>query len=484
MSTATESDDELLASLEPGSFAVFYRRHVEDLVAFFMRRTRNAELAADLTAETFAAALVARARFDPGRGSASAWLFGIALNKLARVERREAAERRARRRLGMEWIELTDADIERIDALGSGERARVLLERFSPEQRDAIRAHVIDEPAVRRDRALAGDLRGGRAQARQPRPGRRPPANGTTRMSDDFFIRLERQLEAAELRELNRAPALRRIVSARRLLSVPLAAAAAVGVVVVVLAVLGAIDKNDADRRPQPVGTVPAPSMEVVADATGVERGMRFGLDGRVLTVQLLPPVRNQTFETVSGARISATCGANVAAPPGDPRRETTLTRRWPAGQTSMSYRFPRDVSRWCRLEDQSGSTLAFVRFPGPGVPPGARELITETANNWARLFASSAQACNDYTGRTACEQVKCQRVGGTPIEGCRPFPQFAARFRDATVQRIAISGDRAAATFSNAAGVELETVQLRRTATGEWLIDRLGQIGAVGSTN
>src|ERR687891_595047 len=158
MPTATESDEELLASFEPGSFAVFYRRHVEDLVAFFMRRTRNAELAADLTAETFAAALVARARFDPGRGSASAWLFGIALHKLARVER-----------------------------------------------------------------------------------GERP-----TRMSDDFFIRLERQLQANELRELNRAPALRRIVSPRRLLAVPLAAAAAVGVVVVVLAVLGAIDNNDA----------------------------------------------------------------------------------------------------------------------------------------------------------------------------------------------------------------------------------------------
>jgi hypothetical protein len=30
MLTATESDDELLASKEPGSFAVFYRHHVED----------------------------------------------------------------------------------------------------------------------------------------------------------------------------------------------------------------------------------------------------------------------------------------------------------------------------------------------------------------------------------------------------------------------------------------------------------------------
>ena len=145
MSTATEIDDELLASLESGSFAVFYRRHVEDLVAFLMARTRSGELDADLTAETFAAALVGRARFDPGRGSASAWLFGLALHKLARVERRAAAERRARRRLGMEWVELTDADIERIEALGSGERAHVLVERFSPEQRDAIRAHVIDE---------------------------------------------------------------------------------------------------------------------------------------------------------------------------------------------------------------------------------------------------------------------------------------------------------------------------------------------------
>src|SRR5689334_9984175 len=111
----------------------------------------------------------------------------------------------------------------------------------------------------------------------------------------------------------------------RRLLSVLLATAAAVGVVVVVLAVLGVIDDDDADRRPQPVGTVPAPRMEVVAaEATDIERGMQFGLHGRVLTVQLLPPAgnetfaeRNQIYETLSGARISATCGA----PPGDPRR-------------------------------------------------------------------------------------------------------------------------------------------------------------------
>src|SRR5215207_7446241 len=173
-------------------------------------------------------------------------------------------------------------------------------------------------------------------------------------MSDDFLTRLERQLEAAELRELKGAPALRRIVSPRRLLSVPLAAAAAVGVVVVVLAVLGgAVDNDDADRRPQPVGTVPAPRVEVVV--TDVERGLLVGLDGRVLRVLTLPDIPDASYETVSGARISATCGANVAAPPGDPRGEITVTRLWPVDQTSLGFRFPRDVSGWCRLGDQSG---------------------------------------------------------------------------------------------------------------------------------
>ena len=58
MPTVHRSDDEL--SLQPGRARCGSRRHVEDLAAFLMRRTRDAELAADLTAETFAAALVAR----------------------------------------------------------------------------------------------------------------------------------------------------------------------------------------------------------------------------------------------------------------------------------------------------------------------------------------------------------------------------------------------------------------------------------------
>ena len=45
--------------------------------------------------------------------------------------------------------------------------------------------------------------------------------------------------------------------------------------------------------------------------------------------------------------------------------------------------------------------------------------------------------------------------------------------FISATVEATAMSGDRAAAVLSNH-----QTVQLRRTATGGWLIDKLGTDG------
>jgi RNA polymerase sigma factor (sigma-70 family) len=139
------SDEELLTGRDPDSFELFYTRHVEGVLGFFARRTRNAELAADLTAETFAAALAGRRRFRPQSGAASAWLFGIAMKKLADAQRRGYAERRACRRLGMERLELSDDDIARIDALGGSATASALLELLGADQRDAIRAHVLEE---------------------------------------------------------------------------------------------------------------------------------------------------------------------------------------------------------------------------------------------------------------------------------------------------------------------------------------------------
>jgi RNA polymerase sigma factor (sigma-70 family) len=139
------TDEQLLSASDAASFELFYSRHVEPVLGFLARRTRDPELAADLCAETFAAALAGRHRYRPEAGAAAAWLYGIGSKKLADAQRRGYAERRARRRLGMERIELSDDDIVRIERLGEAGRARVLMERLTPDQRDAIAAHVLEE---------------------------------------------------------------------------------------------------------------------------------------------------------------------------------------------------------------------------------------------------------------------------------------------------------------------------------------------------
>jgi RNA polymerase sigma factor (sigma-70 family) len=141
----SRTDEQLLSARDAASFEVFYGRHVDSVLGFFARRTRDPELAADLCAETFAAALASRRRYRPEAGAAAAWLYGIGSKKLADAQRRGYAERRARRRLGMERIELSDDDIARIERLGEAGETRVLMGQLAPDQRAAITAHVVEE---------------------------------------------------------------------------------------------------------------------------------------------------------------------------------------------------------------------------------------------------------------------------------------------------------------------------------------------------
>ncbi len=135
---------------------MLYRRYERLLLAYFRRRVDDAELAADLTAEVFAAALVSSARFRLGGPPVSAWLFAIARNTLANSRRRGRVEDRARRRLGMEPIVLEDDDLARIDQLGDTRAALALLEQLAPDQREAIRAHVLEDRSYEE---IAGELR-------------------------------------------------------------------------------------------------------------------------------------------------------------------------------------------------------------------------------------------------------------------------------------------------------------------------------------
>jgi RNA polymerase sigma-70 factor (ECF subfamily) len=155
MTMPERSDSELLSATDTKSFELFYRRNFEAVLGFFARRTHDPEMAADLTAETFAAALAGRRRYRAERGSGTSWLFAIAYHKLADARRRGAAEDRARRRLGMERLEPSEDDLRAIGRMAQHGRAFAAVEQLAPEQRDAIKAHVL------RDRSyaeLAGSL--------------------------------------------------------------------------------------------------------------------------------------------------------------------------------------------------------------------------------------------------------------------------------------------------------------------------------------
>lgn len=140
-------DDDLLARTpgDPEAFGSFYRRHEREVLGYFLRRTGQAEVAADLTAETFAAALVAAPRYQPGATPAVAWLLGIARHKLLHSLERQRVDDRARRRLRLAPLVLSDEAIEAIEAIDDDIEARRLLDELPPDQADAVRARVLDE---------------------------------------------------------------------------------------------------------------------------------------------------------------------------------------------------------------------------------------------------------------------------------------------------------------------------------------------------
>lgn len=148
----TLTDGELLRRAEAGDREAFSRLYVsyEAIVAgFLMHRTRDAHLAADLVAETFASAVVGATGFRDEGQSALAWLLGIANNLLARSRHRTTIERRALTRLGLGQIAFSEASFERVEALiDSEDPANPLmaaLQALPESQREAIRAYVIDE---------------------------------------------------------------------------------------------------------------------------------------------------------------------------------------------------------------------------------------------------------------------------------------------------------------------------------------------------
>ena len=122
-----------------------YRSHARRIAGYLMRVTGDAEVAADLTAETFAAALASRGRYRAEMGAPTTWLYAIAANKLRDWQRRGYAEDRARRRLRIERPPLTEADVAEFTRLAGEVSADALLEELPADQRGALRARILEE---------------------------------------------------------------------------------------------------------------------------------------------------------------------------------------------------------------------------------------------------------------------------------------------------------------------------------------------------
>jgi len=90
------SDSEALRAsrADPLAFVAIFERHF-DAVSRYLRRRAPADLADDLTAETFVRAFQHRRRYRALRDDARPWLFGIAMNLLREHLRHEQRELRA-----------------------------------------------------------------------------------------------------------------------------------------------------------------------------------------------------------------------------------------------------------------------------------------------------------------------------------------------------------------------------------------------------
>jgi RNA polymerase sigma-70 factor (ECF subfamily) len=157
------SDEDLLASHDTQAFGILYDRHARTLLGYFARRTGDPQVAADLTAETFASAIVAQERYQRTSAPALAWLYTIATRRLADYQRRGAVETRMRRTLAMRTPRLSEEDAAMI-ALLADDAAGALLAGLPSDQRHAVAEHVV---AGRSYAELAASLQTSEAAVRQ-----------------------------------------------------------------------------------------------------------------------------------------------------------------------------------------------------------------------------------------------------------------------------------------------------------------------------
>lgn len=122
-------------------FEAVYRAEVDRVTAFFARRSREPQTVADLTADTFVAAMTSFATFDAAKGSVRGWLFAIARRVYAQHCERDARYKdAAERHDGRRPVDDDEIDelVRRIDAERAGALVIDRLGDLSPLDRNAV----------------------------------------------------------------------------------------------------------------------------------------------------------------------------------------------------------------------------------------------------------------------------------------------------------------------------------------------------------
>ncbi len=141
----------LLGSKQHGwCFADVYDELAPAVLRFFAARSRESELAFDLTAETFAKAFEKREDFRGSTdGEAAAWIWSIARNELARYHRTRSVEMSAINRLGLERPRPTDEELRHVEELTAKELAREhvrhAVANLPDEQQQVMKLRFIDD---------------------------------------------------------------------------------------------------------------------------------------------------------------------------------------------------------------------------------------------------------------------------------------------------------------------------------------------------
>jgi len=143
------TDEDLLAAIAagPGVLPEFYRRHVNKIVGMGVRRFSSREDVADFVADVFVAVLTSADRFDPRRGRAVPWLYGLAANiAAAQIRRRQRDADLQRQVIGRTYLAPDDyARVdEQLDATAQWRAVYVGLRSLSDADRRLLELVAVD----------------------------------------------------------------------------------------------------------------------------------------------------------------------------------------------------------------------------------------------------------------------------------------------------------------------------------------------------